>query len=82
MKCQHENYDDYFEVCTDCGADLEQIVQENFINELQTVYKKMQDVMGLSGDIEPMQLAQLDEQQTKLARIVADWLISNLNKEE
>lgn len=25
MKCEHENYDDYFEVCTDCKMTKEEI---------------------------------------------------------
>lgn len=27
-KCDHANYDDYFERCSDCGATKEQILKE------------------------------------------------------
>lgn len=77
MKCLHENFDDYFDKCTDCNATIEQVLQDEFKNELQTVFRKMQQALGIeTGDIEPMQLAQLDEQSNKLAVTVADWLVS------
>ena len=96
MKCEHENYDDYLEKCSDrlfckyltlslernCNATIEQVLQDEFKNELQAVYGKMQQALGIEyGDIEPMQLVQLDEQENKLAVIVADWLVSARDKE-
>lgn len=36
MKCEHSNYDDYFERCEDCGATAEQITAlENIAPEVR-----------------------------------------------
>lgn len=83
MKCLHENYDEYFERCSDCNADTKIVVKDNFQQELQGVYSKMLQVMGeLSGDIELLQLQAMTEAEDKLAEIVADWLVNKYEKEE
>lgn len=35
-QCKHDNFDEYFEVCTDCGVALEEMPEE-----IQAIYKKM-----------------------------------------
>lgn len=32
MKCEHANYDEYFEKCIDCGAQFEQVMKEEMRN--------------------------------------------------
>lgn len=74
-KCEHANFDEYFDKCTDCDAPLEEVLQDEFKNELQAVYAKMQQALGIEhGDIPPDLAIELDEYQDKLEITVSKWL--------
>ena len=76
-KCEHVDFDEYFEKCPDCGIDLNDLIQENFRNELQEVYRNMQQALGIdTGDVAPEQLERLETKEQELAQVVADWLES------
>ena len=80
--CEHEDYDDYFEKCNDCGADRVTVIADEFKNEIQAVYGKMQEVLGIdSGDIAPEQLDALTEAENTLADVVSKWLNSAMDRE-
>lgn len=77
-KCNHNNFDDYFDKCQDCEALLERVISDNFIDELQSVYKNILDELGIeNGDIAPEQAIELNEKEQELSNIVAKW-VSNL----
>lgn len=74
-KCEHNDFDEYFGVCVDCKATRQQVIAENIINELQGIYSKIQDALGIeNGDIAPEQLIELEQAQDKLALVASTWL--------
>jgi len=82
MKCEHGNFDEYFGKCTDCNATREQVLADEFRNELQAVYGKMLQSLGIeTGDIEPLMYAQLEEKETALASVVGSWLDNRYESE-
>jgi hypothetical protein len=83
MKCDHANFDEYFGKCTDCEASRKQVIAEQFVAELQPVYTKMLESLGIeTGDIEPMQAVALEEKELALAEVVASWLDNRYEGEE
>lgn len=77
--CQHEEFDEYFGKCTDCGAEWQEVIAEQFKTELQQVYGKMQQALGIeSGDIAPEQFVELEQKETALASVVSKWLEAGL----
>ena len=77
MTCKHNDFDEYFGKCSDCNATRQAVLHDEFINELQAVYGKLQDTLGISGDIAPDQLTELENKQHELAKVVSEWLDSN-----
>jgi hypothetical protein len=77
MTCEHTDFDEYFGTCPDCGASRTDVLHESFLNELQAVYAKMQDALGIDGDITPEQQNALEQVQNQHATIVAEWLNSS-----
>jgi hypothetical protein len=83
MNCLHEDFNDYFGKCSDCGADRKQVIEEQFRAELQAVYTKMLEAFGIeSGDIEPLLAIELEEKENQLADIVARWLNNRYEESE
>lgn len=78
--CDHANFDEYFGECTDCKATRRIILQEEFKDELKPVYAKLQDALGLSGDIAPDVLVELEDRENALAEVVATWLDDQFNQ--
>jgi len=76
-ECKHNDFDEYFGKCSDCNATRQVVLRDEFINELQLVYGKLQDTLGISGDIAPEQVAELENKQHELATVVSKWLDSN-----
>ena len=75
--CNHENFDEYFGKCSHCNAPRKQVIAEEFRNELQAVYGKMQEVLGIeTGDIAPEQAVELEQKEIALADAVSAWLES------
>lgn len=75
--CNHENYDEYFEKCTDCNASRQQVIADDFKNRLQAVYRDMQNTLGIdTGDIMPEQAVRLEEAENNIASAVSEWLES------
>jgi hypothetical protein len=78
--CNHADFDEYFGVCTNCKATRKEVLQEEFKDELKPVYAKLQDALGLPGDIAPETLAQLETAENALAEVVATWLDDQFNQ--
>lgn len=82
MKCEHLDFDEYFGQCVDCKATREEVLAGEFKNELQAVYGKMLDSVGLeTGDIAPDQLVALETAENALASVVAGWINSSYEEE-
>jgi hypothetical protein len=47
--CEHLDFNEYFGKCFECGADHEQVIKENVIMELHSMYERMLEVMGIGG---------------------------------
>lgn len=74
-KCNHDNFDEYFGKCTDCEASRETIIAEEFRVELEQVYSKMLEALGIeTGDISPEQLVDIEQKEIALANSVSKWL--------
>lgn len=54
-------------------------IEEKFAEEMQIVYGKMLNFVGTEfGDIEPLQLVELEEAENKLNHVVTNWLLSGM----
>ena len=57
-KCDHSDYDDYFERCTECGAEREQLIDERFEEIRESLraermsYSELDDLVGYWEDID------------------------------
>lgn len=81
-RCEHNDFNDYFEKCFDCGATRVDVLAENFRDELQAVYGKMlKDLDISSGDIDPLTQDSMDKAEKTLAVIVAKWLDNRYESE-
>lgn len=78
--CTHADFDEYFGRCTECNADRKTVLMQEFKNELMPVYAKLQDALGLTGDIAPDALAELETREDALADVVATWLDDQFNQ--
>jgi hypothetical protein len=80
MTCQHLDFDEYFEKCTDCGADKHTVIAASFREQLQGLYTSAQEAMGIeTGDIEVGQLIALEKAENELSNVVADWFMSAMD---
>lgn len=83
INCEHNDFDEYFGKCQDCQADRKQVIADEFRNELQAVYGKMQQALGIeSGDIAPEQFFDLEQREIELASVIGQWLNSVYESEE
>ena len=81
--CKHYDFDEYFGKCSDCGATRQQVLADEFRNELQVVYGKMLSTLGIeTGDIAPEQAIQLEQKELELAEVVSNWLDNRYESEE
>ena len=69
-KCDHANFDEYFGKCSDCDASRADVLSEQFLVELQGVYQKMGEVIGIGG----LHKHKLNSQELELAKMVGEWL--------
>ena len=80
--CKHNDFDEYFGVCSECKATRQEVLVDEFKNELQTVYGKMLKSLGIeSGDVSPEQAIVFEQQEKALASTTANWL-NNLYESE
>jgi hypothetical protein len=72
MSCAHENYDEYFEKCTDCGADEEQVIFDSVVMKLEDVIADTFTVTGAyRGYATPEDLQRISGHKLALAKKVA-----------
>lgn len=77
--CLHADFDEYFGKCPDCDATRQEVIVDEFKDELQKVYGKLQEVLGIdSGDIDPLTHVELETAEDALADEVVSWLESRL----
>lgn len=75
MNCLHEDFDEYFGVCTECNAPRKQVIAENFKNDLQAIYARQLEALGIeTGDIAPETAIALERAENVLTDIVSQWL--------
>lgn len=74
-KCDHANFNEYFGRCDDCNASREQVIKENLTNELQEVYTKILEVMGIGGGwLDHSEYPEMAKAQDVFTTKAAKWI--------
>lgn len=73
--CDHSNFDEYFGKCTDCNADRHAIIKENIITELQGVYEKQLEALGIGGGyLDKTEHPNMAKAEERFAEATASWI--------
>ena len=76
MSCQHENFDDFLESCTECGADEETVLLDSLLMKLDDLIADSFIVTGAyRGYATPEGLQRLAETKSQFAKNLAEVVI-------
>lgn len=76
MSCQHENYNEYFENCAECGADEETVLFDSLLIKLDDMTAEAFIITGAyRGYATPEDLQRLSELKHQFAKNVAKVVI-------